>query len=223
MNSAKQIKKLLPKDKPKPAEKPAIPEKPKKAVLPSEVLPKPSEKTAHQKQIEGLGKQPVEKEAEFSAFILWNTIPIVIKQQYKKNPDDLEALGYDIDDPIFVKLLSINTKGQFAKAFGISPDTISDWLKRPDYHQRLDKMLRGTVLKWRKDVDAAFMRKLMKHGDPARYKLYHQIFLEFAERTEITGKDGDAIKLEDAREELAGRINSIVANLGKNGNTKKNE
>ena len=218
MNSAKQIKKLLPKDKPKPVEKPAIPEPPKKTIPPSKPVPIKPENV-----IPKVEQRDVRKEAEFSAFILWNTIPIVIKQQYKKNPEDLESLGYDIDDPIFVKLLSINTKGQFAKAFGISPDTISDWLKRPDYHQRLDKMLRGTVLKWRKDVDAAFMRKLMKHGDPARYKLYHQIFLEFAERTEITGKDGDAIKLEDAREELAGRINSIVTNLGKNGNTKKNE
>jgi hypothetical protein len=155
----------------------------------------------------------------FSTFILWMSIPSVVRDVYKANPDDVRQYGYDPCDPVFTLLLEVRTLKEFAAVYKVDACTLTQWRKRKDFQQQLDTLLRENVLRWRADVDDAFVKKLIKDGDSARYKLYYQIFCDYADRQEITGKGGEPITVDNAKSELLDRINSIVTALAEKSGT----
>ena len=116
---------------------------------------------------------------EYELFIWWSSLPVILR---RLSIQKLDEMGFDTEDPIFLKLLQIKTKSQFAKEMDLANDTITDWQKREDFQERLDEFNRqSNVLKYKKDVDFHFTQMTMKEADASRVKLWKQLYEGYKE------------------------------------------
>jgi hypothetical protein len=115
-------------------------------------------------------------------YLEWASIPAMLRML---PAPELEKMGYNVDDPIFMKLVSIKRKGELCREFGFSPDMPSTWEKDPNFLTEVNQLAQKShVMKFRKDVDFAFTQKVLRHGDAARMKLWKQLNEGWSERTE---------------------------------------
>ena len=125
----------------------------------------------------------VYKAKEFEAFAAWMSLPSIL---FKIAADDakLEALGIDSEE--VRALLRIKNKGEFAKAFGLHPGTITEWSQKLAASGHLEE-IRGWAQQLTKNVVLALYRQILIEGDAPRVKAWMQIIekLEIDQPTAI--------------------------------------
>lgn len=115
-------------------------------------------------------------------YIQWNSIPAMLRLLPEA---EVKKMGYDVEDPIFMKLLRVKTRGEFCKEFDIGVNAPSIWDKEPDIRERINQIATdNNVMRFRKDVDFSFTQKVLKHGDAHRMKLWKQLYEGWSEKTE---------------------------------------
>jgi len=127
-------------------------------------------------------KLALKGEKDRQVYLEWASIPAMVRML---PPAELEKMGYNIEDPIFMKLLTIKRKGALCREFGFNENMPAKWESDPNFlievNQRSHK---SHVMKFRKDVDFAFTQKVLRHGDAPRMKLWKQLNEGWSERTE---------------------------------------
>lgn len=115
-------------------------------------------------------------------YLEWASIPAMVRML---PAPELEKMGYNTDDPIFMKMVSIKRKGDFCTEFGVNKNMPNKWELEPDFFTEVNnRSHRSHVMKFRKDVDFAFTQKVLRHGDAPRMKLWKQLNEGWSERTE---------------------------------------
>lgn len=79
----------------------------------------------------------------FELYGIWKNLPPVLR---KLSPEDLEE-QIGIDDPVIVELLKIRNQTEFAAAFDVRQETLSQWNKRLDETSAV-----GWIKKWSKGM-----------------------------------------------------------------------
>ena len=69
-------------------------------------------------------KSGVYKTAEFQSYVVWKSLPAMLKGQ---NEETLRKFG--IEDELSIEMLKIKTQTEFAKRFKIKIDTTTEWNK----------------------------------------------------------------------------------------------
>lgn len=123
-------------------------------------------------------RQPM-KRSIYTEFILWTAMP----------PLDQRELG-------------IETHGQFAKFYKVSPDTLTDWKKRPDFEQRVDAILKMWSVGKTPAVIHGIYRAAVK-GNPMSQLLWLQYFKRFTPKTEVEETKRVEIGVNDIRHLIA--------------------
>ena len=136
-------------------------------------------KKATTKNPQALAKKGV---IDRAMYLEWVSIPAMVRMM---NPADLDRMGYDTSDPVFMKMVSIKRKGDFCKEFGIGENQPRKWEKDPTFYEESNAIAsKSHIMKFRKDVDFSFTQKTIRHGDAARMKLWKQLNEGWSERTE---------------------------------------
>lgn len=141
-----------------------------------------------------------------SAFVVWKSIPAMLKILPR---EDQKRMGYDVDDPMFQKLIALRTKAEFCDAFEVGINQPARWEADPETKALIDKMsVEDHVLKFRKDVDFSFTQKVLRHGDAHRMKLWKQLYEGWTEKTETknTNVNFDMVEIVKAIEERNAKI-----------------
>jgi DNA-binding transcriptional regulator YiaG len=127
-------------------------------------------------------KVAVMKEAEKEAYTLWRSIPAMLRIL---TAEEAKKMGYPVDDLTFAQLLKLRTKGEFADAFGVHRNTITNWEAEEGFQGRVDALsLNDNVMRFKKDVDFSFTQKVLRHGDQPRVKLWKQLYEGWSEKIE---------------------------------------
>ena len=115
-------------------------------------------------------------------YLEWAAMPAMLRMM---TPVDLERMGYDIHDPVFMKLQGIKRKGELCSELGINANMPAKWEKEPTFYQEMNALSsKSHIMKFKKDVDFSFTQKVIRHGDAARTKLWYQKNESWSERTE---------------------------------------
>jgi len=110
---------------------------------------------------------------------MWNSIPVALK---KLELDKVRDLGFDVKDSLFLKLLKIRTKTEFAKEFKISAKQLTRWDKSKVVQKITDDINKASnVMRFKKDIDFNFTMMTMKESDAARVRLWKQVYEGFKE------------------------------------------
>ena len=115
---------------------------------------------------EGTEIAGVYKEEEFQKFVLWLSLPRLLKG---KSDEYLGQLG--IEDEEQIELLQITNLTQFAEKYNLEPSTLSGWKKKARELGLLEvskDFYRGLT----KNVYHAFYFETLKNGDAARVRLW---------------------------------------------------
>ena len=70
-------------------------------------------------------------------------------------------------------LRAIKTQDQFAKQFGVSPDTLSDWKKLPEFAEAVRREIRSREKEGLPEIIEALRKEALK-GDPGAVRLLLQ-------------------------------------------------
>jgi len=133
-----------------------------------------------------LHKNRVEFKQEFKTYILWKSLPALLKG---KPMIELEKLG--IKDEIVLELLNLKTQTEFAEKYNIKDlGTLSDWNKKIEEEELLKNSIKFWAKKLTPNVIAGFYKKAVSEGDAARVKLWHQLIEDWEEKVEnrMTGE-----------------------------------
>lgn len=147
------------------------------------------------------------RKADFMTYLLWRSIPSIIRTIYKKQgKEKIQELGFDTDDEIFMLLINLDTRTKFIKEFSINKNTITNWENRSDFNNELNRVIeKVNVLQFKKDVDYHFARATIKNADAARVKLFKQLYEGWVEKSEQKNTDTLAVDVAGilkAKEEL---------------------
>jgi hypothetical protein len=72
------------------------------------------------------GPKTFKKEGIFNLYVMWKALPFAMKGANKQTLDKLQVPA---DDELLRELAGIKTQQQFAKHFGLGPDTLTRWNK----------------------------------------------------------------------------------------------
>lgn len=86
------------------------------------------------------------------------------------------------------ELRSPKTQGEFAKKFGVGPDTLSDWKKRPGFYESVKKKRKDWCKEKTPEVISSLYKKIQKTGSAQEVKLWFQLFEDWSERIETNNK-----------------------------------
>ena len=113
----------------------------------------------------------VYKKQEFEAYVLWRSMPSILRGQPKHI---IEKLG--IDDEIAVSLLDIKNQTDFAKRFGIKDlGTLSAWNKKIDEDGGLMKSISMWAKRLTPNVISALYREATKTGKATEVKAWMEV------------------------------------------------
>ena len=113
----------------------------------------------------------VYKKQEFESYILWRSMPSILRGQPKHV---IEKLG--IDDELAMSLLDIKNQTEFAKRFGIKDlGTLTEWNKRINEDGGLMKDIVSWAKKLTPNVISALYREATKSGRAAEIKAWMEI------------------------------------------------
>jgi len=115
-------------------------------------------------------------------YLQWVSMPAMVRMLPLP---ELEKMGYDVEDPVFLKMYSIKRKGEFCREFKISVNMPAKWEAEANFVEEVNSLSsRSYIMKHRKDVDFSFTQKVIRHGDASRVKLWKQLNEGWSERTE---------------------------------------
>lgn len=113
----------------------------------------------------------VYKKQEFHAYVLWRSMPSVLRGQPRHV---IEKLG--IDDEVSLSLLEIKNQTEFAKRFGIKDlGTLTDWNKRIEERGGLMREINAWAKKLTPNVISALYREATKTGKASEVKAWMEI------------------------------------------------
>lgn len=93
-------------------------------------------------------------------------------------------------------LRALKTQGEFAKKFGVSPDTLSDWKKRDGFWGEVEEEWRHWGKVKTSNVIARFYTKVMGPlSKTSDFKLWLQYFLDWSEKFEGKIDHGGGIRI----------------------------
>lgn len=113
----------------------------------------------------------VYKKQEFQAYVLWRSMPSVLRGQPRHV---VEKLG--IDDEIAFSLLDIKNQTEFAKRFGIKDlGTLTDWNKKIEERGGLMREINAWAKKLTPNVISALYREATKTGKASEVRAWMEI------------------------------------------------
>lgn len=113
----------------------------------------------------------VYKKQEFESYILWRSMPSILRGQPRHV---VEKLG--IDDELAMSLLDIKNQTEFAKRFGIKDlGTLTEWNKRIENSGGLMKNIHSWAKKLTPNVVSALYREATKTGKAAEVRAWMEI------------------------------------------------
>lgn len=115
-------------------------------------------------------------------YLAWRAIPALLRTLPEA---DIKKMGYDVDDPGFMKLLGIRTRKEFCAAFGIGVNRPTEWEKDPAFLKLSNEAgIQANVLRFKTDVDFSFTQKVIRHGDARRVQLWKELYEGWIPRME---------------------------------------
>jgi hypothetical protein len=136
---------------------------------------------------------------EYRLFLIWRSLPVTLRGI---SEDDAESRG--VKDPEIMELIQLRTLGDFAKRFGISPDTLTDWKKKevPAEYQMID--WRYWAREFTPEVVHHLLEGIREKKKADAIKLWFQTVDGFVEETAVNNKATDAL---DAVADLIDSVN----------------
>ncbi len=133
----------------------------------------------------------VVKKKEFDLFVLWSSIPPLMKHPPKQRdgtfPQPREfAVGMGIEDEELLDLISIQTLTQFGERFDLNKNTLTEW-KRIIKQRGLHGL--PSMKNWAMEMSSNLLMSLynhaMKKGNPLTIKLWFQLVNDWKENTKV--------------------------------------
>ncbi len=129
-------------------------------------------------------KKGIYKSAEFQAYIIWKSLPAILRGQ---GISTMNKFG--IDDDLSISMLEIKTQTEFAKRFGIKRTTCSEWNKI-----LIDEnLINGNINKWAKmitpNVIMALAKTAMKTGKAPEVMAWIKIIENFKDKSETEASE----------------------------------
>jgi len=121
-----------------------------------------SNNTSFQFQKPPVGRTAIKRLAEYRKFILFMATP----QQFRE-----KEFGF-IDQQ------------SFAKNLGISERTLNFWKHRDEFWPEVNKAMDAYLKQYTPSVRGAMLNKILKTGDAAEVKLWHQLVEGWSEKTD---------------------------------------
>ena len=144
----------------------------------------------------------VYKKQEATLYAYWRSMPFIFHELPLRK---LQAMGYDVDNETFKKLLACKTKEQFRKAFHLAINTVVDWDANKEVQKMIDEFNKKTnVLKFKKDIDFHFTQATLKEADASRVKLWKQLYEGWQEKGGSSAESDSLNKIADSIREIAG-------------------
>lgn len=139
------------------------------------------------------------KGQEYRLFLIWRSLPVTLRGI---SGQDAEDRG--VKDPELLELIQCKTQGDFAKRFGISIDTLTDWKKKevPDEYKVID--WRYWAKEFTSEVVHHLLESIREKKKADSIKLWLQTVDGFVEETAVNNKATDAL---DAVAELIDSVN----------------
>lgn len=139
------------------------------------------------------------KGQEYRLFLIWRSLPVTLRGI---SGEDAEDRG--VKDPELLELIQCKTQGDFAKRFGISIDTLTDWKKKevPDEYKVID--WRYWAKEFTSEVVHHLLESIREKKKADSIKLWLQTVDGFVEETAVNNKATDAL---DAVAELIDSVN----------------
>jgi len=158
-------------------------------------------------------KVKIRKINEYKAFVMWNSIPKIYRGLTK---DELIKLGIEEQ---FHELLEIGTNSEFAKRFGLSNDTLTDWRKLPQFESDIVNTVdRSTFQEFYARIVREFTLKTIEYGDAQRFVIWMQKFAGHIERFQSSPIDAqddkDVVLPDDGTNIMKLVLNDIANNRG---------
>lgn len=128
------------------------------------------------------GGATVESQRNKEAYLMWRSMPALLRMLPAA---DLTKMGYDVDDPMFKKLIEIKNESQFTVVFGLSNNQPARWREDPEFNRQVQELaVNDHVMRFKKDVDFAFTQKTIREADSGRVKLWKQLYEGWREKVE---------------------------------------
>lgn len=139
------------------------------------------------------------KGQEYRLFLIWRSLPVTLRGI---SSEDAESRG--VKDPELMELIQLKTHGDFAKRFGISMDTLTDWKKKdvPDEYKIID--WRYWAKEFTSEVVHHLLESIREKKKADSIKLWLQTVDGFVEETSVNNRANDAL---DAVSDLIDSVN----------------
>jgi len=115
-----------------------------------------------------------------------NKTPKTPKKRALKRPDIYKE--FVVWMSVFEGIREPKTQEEFAKKFGVSQDTLTDWKKRDDFWSAVETEWK----KWGREKTTNIMNKLyttiMQEGESANFRLWFQYLLNWEGKQETKNK-----------------------------------
>lgn len=132
-------------------------------------------------KLEGFRKR---REAFLAA--LWFSVPMQIRAMTKGK---LKKDGYVSGDADLEEIVLCKNQGELAKKINVSQKQISEWKDDEAFQALVAELSKvNNVHRYKHDIDLSFTRKTLKTADAQRVKLWYQIFENWKEGIDLSGK-----------------------------------
>ncbi len=154
------------------------------------------------------------KGQEYRLFLIWRSLPVTLRGI---SSEDAEDRG--VKDPELIELIQCKTMSDFARRFGISNDTLTDWKKKdvPDEYKVID--WRYWAKEFTSEVVHHLLESIREKKKADSIKLWLQTVDGFVEETSVNNRANDAL---DAVSELIDSVNR-KADASERSNTSDSE
>lgn len=129
----------------------------------------------------------------YELYKVWKLLPSFFKYppKDKKTKETIDPkefmLSMGIEDEKVLSLAGIQTQGDFARAHGVSQDTLTDWNKTLFSDGSLDDIRHWSV-PLSKNVLMSMYTRILKTGDPLAAKLWFQVVEKWQEKLSVEHK-----------------------------------
>lgn len=124
---------------------------------------------------EVINRGEVIKIREFRLYVVWKTLPSVMK---RLNEEQLQKLGIESEE--LLELLKIKSQSKFIKTYRLGKNTLSNWNKLIT-QEEIDVEMKRWMKTLNANVRTALYRRIMKEGDPQAVKLWEKLINNWQE------------------------------------------